>query len=115
LWAGLVLVALAAVTATVLVPWHALVEAGQGLMLAAATLGIPLELVYFALLGVALGRTGMRPAGWYWASFKHHDLLDDQARRWVMPWFYAGALAFLGIGLGILLVGLGFVAAFRQI
>src|SRR5687767_12424471 len=113
-WALLVLAVVGAITATVLVPWGELIETGQLLMLGAGALGIPLEIVYFVLLGVALGRTGARPKGWYWASFLHHELLSDRARKIVLPWFYAGALAFVGIGLGILLVLLGFFAALRQ-
>jgi hypothetical protein len=113
-WALLVLVVVGAITATVLVPWGQLIEAGQLLMLGAGAVGIPLEILYFALLGIALGRSGGRPKGWYWASFLHHHLLSDRAKKLVLPCFYAGALAFVAIGLGILLVMLGFVAALRQ-
>jgi hypothetical protein len=113
-WALLVLAVVGAITATVLVPWGQLIEAGQALMLGAGAIGIPLELVYFVLLGIALARTGEKPKGWYWASFLHHHLLSARARAIVLPWFYAGALAFLAIGLGILLVVLGFFAALRQ-
>lgn len=113
-WAFAVLVLLAAVTATVLVPWQSLLEIGQGVMLSASAVGIPLEIVYFALLGLALRVNGGAPQGWYWRSFLHHHLLTPSQRRWVLPWFYAGAFAFLCIGLGIVLVVLAFVAAFRQ-
>ncbi len=113
-WALLVLAIVGAITATVLVPWGELIETGRSLMLGAGLIGIPLEIVYFVLLGFALGRTGARPKGWYWASFTHHHLLNDRARYLVLPWFYAGALAFVAIGIGILLVVLGFFAALRQ-
>src|SRR5688572_18527582 len=113
-WALLVLAIVGAITATVLVPWGELIELGQALMLGAGAIGIPLEIIYFTLLGIALGRGGNRPKGWYWASFLHHELLSDRARKLVLPWFYAGALAFVAIGFGILLVLLGFFAAVRQ-
>src|SRR5213595_1558418 len=97
MWAGVVLVLLGAATATVLVPWESLLSFGRGVMLASAAAGIPLELIYFFLLWVALGRAGTRPKGWYLRSFVHHPLLSARARRVVLPPFYLGALAFLGI------------------
>jgi hypothetical protein len=112
LWVGLLVVGLGVVTATALVPAEDLLSAGQALMLGAGALGIPLELAYFGTLAVALGRDA--PTGWYWRSFAHHHLLSPLQRRWVLPWFYAGALAFLGIALGIGLVVMAFVAALRQ-
>src|SRR5690349_20067284 len=110
-WAFLVLLAMAAATAVMLVPWAQLLDAGQMIMLASASVGIPMEAIYFSLLGFALTRTGHKPRGWYWASFNHHHLLTDRARMWVLPWFYVGALAFACIVLGMLVVGLGVVAA----
>jgi len=113
-WAGLLMLALCVLGAVAMLPWEQVMSAGRSLMLASAAVGLPVELVYFALLGLALGRSGARPAGWYWRSFAHHHLLSQRARRLVLPWFYLGALAFLGIGLGILIVVLAFVSAVRQ-
>lgn len=114
MWAVLLLVALAGFSVSAMLPWEQVVIFGRDVMLGSGFVGIPLELVYFTLLGLALGRPGPRPAGWYWRSFAHHHLLDQRARRLVMPWFYTGALCFLGIGLGILIVLIGFVGAVRQ-
>lgn len=114
LWAVLLLIAMAGFAAAAMFPWEQVMNVGNSLMLLSAALGIPFELVYFALLGVALGRTGDRPKGWYWRSFAHHRLLSRRARFVVLPWFYAGALCFLGIGLGILIVLLSFVVAVRE-
>jgi hypothetical protein len=113
-WAALLLLGVGAITATQLVPWAQLLEAGQTLMLASSAVGIPLEVVYFVLLAIALRAHGPAPAGWYWRSFDHHGQLDARQRRWVLPWFYVGALAFVGVALGIALVLLAFVAAWRQ-
>lgn len=113
-WAGLLVVALGAVTATVLVPWAQLLEAGQSLMLSAAALGIPLEIIYFTLLWFLLGRGGQRPKGWQWRSFEHHHLLSRGEKAVVLPFFIAGALSFLGMTLGIGLVLIAFVGAARQ-
>lgn len=97
-----------------LVPGYYLVVIGQNVMLTSAAIGVPLELMYFALLAWALRANGVTPAGWYWRSFAHHHLLTP-AQRWVvLPPFYAGALAFLGIALGIAIVLLGFVAVFTH-
>ncbi|HMI93640.1 MAG TPA: hypothetical protein VK509_19840 [Polyangiales bacterium] len=97
-----------------LVPGDALVLAGQSVMLGSAALGVPLELAYFALLAWALHHNGVVPHGWYWRSFAHHQLLTKRQRLLVMPPFYAGAFAFLGIGLGIAIVVLGFISVFAR-
>lgn len=95
-----------------LVPGDLLVFAGRYVMLGSAAIGVPLELAYFALLAWALHANGGAPKGWYWRSFAHHHLLTARQRLVVLPPFYAGALAFLGIGLGIAIVVLGFVSVF---
>jgi hypothetical protein len=97
-----------------IVPWYVMVEAGRTLILSAAALGIPLELVYFAALGFALKQNGRTPDGWYWRSFSHHHLLTASQRPWVLAPFYGGALAFLAIAFGIAIVLLGFLAAAAQ-
>jgi hypothetical protein len=111
MWAGLLALLLGAFSAAALLPWEQVLSFGNNLMLSSAALGIPAELVYFFLLGLALGRSGTRPVGWYWRSFDHHHLLSPRAHRLVLPWFYLGATAFLGIGLGILIVVLALVSA----
>src|SRR5690348_10658318 len=110
LWVAALLLLVGAWAAVGLVPGDALVLAGRSVMLGSAALGIPLELVYFALLGWALHTNGATPEGWYWRSFAHHHLLSPRQRLIVLPPFYAGALAFLGIGLGIAITVLGFVS-----
>lgn len=110
LWVvGLVLV-ICAYAAIGVVPGDVLVVTGQALMLGSAGLGVPLELLYFTLLAWALRANGVRPKGWYWRSFAHHHLLTKQQRFIVLPPFYAGALAFVGIALGIAIVLLGFLS-----
>ncbi len=113
-WAFVVMLALGAVTATVLVPWQDLLETGQSLMLSSALVGIPLEILYFALLGYLLGRGRRRPKGWQWRSFAYHHELSQRSRWFVLPLFFGGALAFLVSALGIGLVLIAFVAAARQ-
>lgn len=113
-WAFAVMVALGAVTATVLVPWEQLLRAGQSLMLMSAGVGIPLEIVYYAALGILLGRGRERPKGWQWRSFEYHKELSPRGKLVVLPFFFAGAFAFLLSALGIGMVVLGFVAAVRQ-
>lgn len=113
-WALLVLLALGAVAAVSLFQWGDLVELGQALMLRSAAVGIPLELLYFGLLALTIARRADCPRGWYWRSFAHHHLLTRAQRLWILPVFYAGALVFLGIALGIALVMLGLLAALRQ-
>jgi hypothetical protein len=110
---GLVLL-IAAYASVGVVPWYELVMLGQSVMLWSATFGIPLELLYFGALALALRANGDAPKGWYWRSFAHHHLLAPAQKPWVLGPFYAGALAFLAIALGIGIVLLGFVAAAAQ-
>jgi hypothetical protein len=81
-------------------------------MLRSAALGIPLEIIYFGLLAWALWANGDAPGGWYQRSFEHHSRLQPWQRFWILPPFYAGALAFFGIVVGIAISLLGFVAGF---
>jgi hypothetical protein len=114
LWvAGLVLM-IAAYASIGIVPWFDLVELGRSVMLSAAAIGVPLELIYFAALALALRANGNTPRGWYWRSFDHHKLLSKVQRPWVLFPFYTGALSFLVIAFGIAIVLLGFVAAATQ-
>lgn len=111
LWVlGFLLAAAAYVAATTVAP-DQLVFAGQYVMFRAAAVGVPLELVYFALLAWALRANHNAPTGWYWRSYESHSLLHQWQRYWIMPPFYLGALAFLGIVLGIVISLLGFVTA----
>ena len=110
LWVMGLLVLVGAWAAVGLVPGDSLVLGGQYVMLSSAAVGVPLEILYFALLAWALHFNGAAPPGWYWRSFDHHHLLTPLQRRLVLPPFYGGALAFLGIGLGIAIVVLGFVS-----
>ena len=111
-WVIGLMVVVCAYAAIGLVPGDVLVLTGQSVMLTSAAIGLPLELVYFALLAWALHVNGATPKGWYWRSFAHHHLLTKAQRLIVLPPFYAGALAFLGIAFGIAVVVLGFVAVF---
>jgi len=105
------LLGLGAIGAAQAVPWSTLLELGYTLMLEAARIGVPAELIYFAALGLCLHLNGAAARGWYWRSFEHHDRLTPAQRIWVLPIFYLGALAFLAIVLGIGLVLLAVIAA----
>lgn len=112
LWVFGLLAMIGAWAAVGLVPGDALVYAGQFVMLSAAAVGVPAELVYFALLAWGLNANGQAAKGWYWRSFDHHHQLTPLQRRVILPPFYLGALAFLAIGLGIAMVVLGFISVF---
>lgn len=86
-----------------------LVLVGLDVMLASAAVGVPLEVVYFLLLALALHANRHAAKGWYWRSFEHHGSLSHAQRWCILPPFYVGALAFLGIVLGIVICVLGFV------
>lgn len=114
LWVLALLLLLGALGAVQVVPWSNLLSLGYELMLDSAAIGIPLELAYFTALFLALRRSGKLPAGWYWKSFEHHHLLTRREKLAVLPWFVIGALAFLGIVLGIAITVLGMIAALVQ-
>jgi hypothetical protein len=110
LWVlGLLLLACAYAVVSA-VAGDALLLVGLDVMLSSAAVGIPLEVVYFLMLAWALHANRRAAKGWYWRSFEHHGGLSPAQRRYILPPFYAGALAFLGIVLGIVICVLGFVA-----
>lgn len=113
-WVLLLLLVLGALGAAHMLAWGELIELGQALMLRASALGIPLEMAYFALLALSIRKHPACPRGWYWRSFEHHPLLTRAQRFRVLPFFYLGALAFLGIAIGIGLVLLGVISALQQ-
>jgi len=113
-WVLLLLLVLGAFTAARMFAWGELIEVGQALMLRASAMGIPLEMAYFALLALSIRKHPAYPKGWYWRSFEHHHLLTRAQRYRVLPFFYLGALAFLGIAVGIGLVVLGVISAVQQ-
>jgi hypothetical protein len=113
-WVVGVMLLLGAVGAVELVPWVQLVNSGNALMLNSAAIGVPLELVYFATLFVALTRGGQRPQGWYWRPFQHHHLLTRRQKLVVLPFYATGALTFLSSVLGIAVTVLGMIGAVVQ-
>jgi hypothetical protein len=113
-WVLLFLLVMLAIGASQAYPATEVMAIGNSLMLRCAAAGLPLEAAYYLLLGVTLSASGLRPVGWYWRPFQHHHLLGRREKLLVLPFFYAGALAFLGIVLGIFVVVVGMVAAVRQ-
>ncbi len=103
----LLVLALAALALVQLLPAVRIIETGQALMLGAAAVGLPLQVVYFSALAIAL--SGRRPEGWYWRSFDHHHLLTPVQRRIVLPIFTIAALAFVAILLGIVVTTVGLI------
>ena len=61
-------------------PAEVVMIVGRNVMLVGGVFGVPIEVVYFALLGVMLSRRSVAPAGWYWRSFDHHHLLEGRER-----------------------------------
>ena len=59
-------------------------------------------IVYHLRLRAALVRLGADTRGWLLAPVSRHDLLDERAKRRVLPWFRIGAAGFL-----VCLVGIG--------
>src|SRR5262249_44931170 len=87
LWVVGLLLAIGAYAAARTLPADQLLIAGQYVMLRSAAVGVPLEVLYFALLAWALHANGDAPRRWYMRSFDHHDRLQPRQRRWVLPPF----------------------------
>jgi len=105
-----VLVALSFLAWLLTLPPAAVMLTGQTVMLGGGAVGIPLELVYYALLGAALGRRSALPRGWYWRPFEHHHLLSPREAWLVLPFFWTGLVAFVVCVLGIVVTTVGLVA-----
>lgn len=86
-----------------------LLSVGQWVMYGGAAIGVPLEIVYFGALYLALGKTGRRPGDWYSRPFDHHHLLTPDQRWWVLPFYLLGALSFAAATLGIAIVVIAIV------
>ncbi len=78
--------------------------------MASVGVGVPLEVLYFVSLGLALNGRSAAPRGWYWRPFDHHSLLSNTARGVVLPFYYGGAVAFVAVIAGALLVVLAMLA-----
>lgn len=110
LWVLGLLLVFGAYAAVYTVPAMQLVLVGQYVMLKSAAFGIPLELIYFSFLAWALYANHDAPPRWYLRSFEHHARLRPWQRIVILPPFYIGAVAFLGITIGIAISLLGFIA-----
>ena len=82
------------------------VALGTVLTLAGLVGGGGAGIVYHLALRKALVRLGAGTRGWLWSPASRHGLLDEQARRRVLPWFRIGAAGFF-----VCLAGTGMIAA----
>ena len=86
----------------ILVPLAVIAGAALTLMGIGLAVGVPSGLYYHVLLRRALKRRGPLPRGWYWNPQQHHEDIDPESVRTLMPWFLAGALGFGLIVLGFI-------------
>ena len=100
----MVLVAGAAVLAAV--PWPSLLVAGMITAGAGLVFGVATGFWYHVALGRAVLATTSLPPRWWLRPATLHERLDAAARRYVMPWFYAGAVGFFVTVVGLALVAL---------
>lgn len=91
----------------------ALVSA-EGLMLAGGVCvvvgfvgGVPSAFIYHLKLFQALRLSGKVPKGWWLSPMKHHETAGDEAQAGFAWAFRMGAIGFVVIVLGCLLVGVG--------
>jgi hypothetical protein len=61
-------------------------------------------IVYHLRLREALVRLGTDTRGWLLAPVSRHGMLDEQAKRQVLPWFRVGAAGFMVCLAGISMV-----------
>jgi hypothetical protein len=63
-------------------------------------------ILYHLALRKALARVGAGTRGWLWSPVSRHQVLDEQGRREVLPWFRLGAAGFF-----VCLAGIGWIVA----
>ena len=71
-----------------------LLGAGAGIVALGLIVGVIAGVVYHVKLFRALAPLGILRPGWWWRPTDLHVRLSPEARRRVLPWFYAGAAGF---------------------
>ncbi|MFT6398727.1 MAG: hypothetical protein ACJAYU_003489 [Bradymonadia bacterium] len=102
-----VAIMLLATGASMLLPWTTLFMLGAGVTAVGFVLGIPTGVLYHVQLHRCLAPRDELAPGWIWNPIDNHVHLRPSERRRVLPWCYAGALGFVVICLGMLLVVFG--------
>lgn len=107
------LVAIAGTGALFAFPWETLASAGGLLLATGAALGVPTGVLYHVLLARALSARGLLPEGWYWRPIELHPLLEEgPERRRVLLWCGLGALGFVVMVLGLVVLAAAAVLVF---
>ncbi len=81
-----------------------LLSVGAGVLALGLIVGVTAGIVYHVALFRALSPLGVVRAGWWWRPTSLHAYLSPVQRRWVMPWFYAGAAGFFVVLAGCAVV-----------
>jgi len=108
---GLVLALVIGGTLVVALSWTTLVFGGAALIAIGFVLGVPTGLYYHVALYKRLEPRGALPQRWYWSPTRYHALLEDDERTQVLRWFYLGAIGFMLIVSGGIVMALGLAFA----
>jgi hypothetical protein len=68
-------------------------------------------IIYHLALRGALLRLRAGTQGWLWSPVSRHGMLDEEAKRRVLPWFRIGAAGFFVCLAGIGMIGVAVVRA----
>lgn len=102
--AGIVIVFLALVLTSALVPALGVLALGAGCTLLGLIFGLPGSIGYHVALARVLASRGALPPRWWLNPTALHGQLTSAERRVVMPWFYTGAAGFVVVVLGAITV-----------
>ncbi|MEY4580264.1 MAG: hypothetical protein RL701_4967 [Pseudomonadota bacterium] len=80
-------------------------------MLVGFVVGVAAGAYYHVLLYRALARRGPVPRGFIWSPTRYHGALQLDELRPILPWFRAGALGFMLIILGSVLLAFALLRA----
>lgn len=104
---GAILIAMAIVSGIWATPWETLYYNGIWVTSLGFAIGVPTGLVYHLRLYQVLHPRGQLPRGWYWSPIRFNRCLQAGERRSVLSWCYAGALGFVIICIGLVMMGGG--------
>lgn len=90
-----------------LLPWETAVTASAWMIAAGMALGVPSGFYYHLRLRRLLRARGALPSRWWLRPFAQHELLNESARRGLVPWFIVGGLGFVVTVAGCVLVAAG--------
>lgn len=100
----IILFLMGALAAIPTVPWSTLLTVGLWTCAVGLLVGVPTAILYHFMLYRVLNPLGRLEKGWYWNAVKVNKQIPEPDWMRVMLWCYLGALGFVIVVLGIVIV-----------